>query len=61
MTALREGAEVARAIRTFIETYDARDPADRLVAQRIKIRLLREIYRREREIYPEFVDFGGEA
>ena len=57
----RGGTEAVRVIRTFLETYDGRDPADRQAAQRIKVRLLREIYRREREIYPEFVDLGGEA
>lgn len=57
----RSSADAARTIRTFIETYDSRDPDDRLAAQRIKIRLLREIYRRERDVYPEFVDHGGEA
>lgn len=61
MTSLREGADAARVIRTFIETYDGRDPDDRHVAQRIRIRLQREIYRREREFYSEFVDIGGEA
>ena len=61
MTPSRDAAETVRAIRTFIETCDGRDPADRQVALLIRIKLQREIYRREREIYPEFVDVGGEA
>lgn len=55
------GSEAARNIRDFLASYDALDPSDREVAARIRERLQREIYRREREIYPEFVDLGGEG
>jgi hypothetical protein len=50
-----------RIIRTFIASHATWDEADREVARNIKDRLQRELYRREREIYPEFVDFGGEG
>ena len=55
------GSETARIIRTFIASHSSWDASDREVAKRIKDRLQRELYRRERESYPEFVDFGGES
>lgn len=55
------GSESARTIRAFISSYDERDASDREVAFRIRERLHREQYRRERVLYPEFVDLGGEA
>ena len=57
----RSGAETAQAIRAFLSTYDARDVSDREVAARIRMRLHSELYRREREQYPEWVDLGGEG
>ena len=57
----RSGAETAQAIRAFLSTYDASDASDRQVAMRIRERLLSEQYRRERELYPEWVDHGGEG
>lgn len=57
----RSGAATAQAIRAFFSTYDARDASDREVAARIRTRLHRELYRRERDQYPEWIDHGGEA
>jgi hypothetical protein len=48
-------------IQDFIDAFDPSDPTDRLIAGRLRERLQGEIYRREREIYPEWVDHGGEA
>lgn len=48
-------------IRDFIATYDGRDLTDRWIAARLVERLHVELYRREREFYPEWVDHGGEA
>ena len=48
-------------VREFIATYDARDPADRLIRHRLLARLHGELYRREREHYSEWVDVGGEG
>ena len=55
------GSETAQAIRSFIAGYDGRDESDREVAALIRRRLHGELYRREREIYPEWIDLGGEA
>ena len=57
----RSGAETAQAIRAFLSTYDASDASDRQVAMQIRGRLHRELYRREREQYPEWIDLGGEG
>jgi len=59
--AQRTGEEAARTIRAFLATYDARDASDRQVALRIRERLNSELYRRERELYPEYIDLGGEG
>jgi predicted component of type VI protein secretion system len=56
----RDGAETARAIRAFLATYDGRVTTWQ-VAMRIRERLHSELYRREREHYPEWIDHGGEA
>lgn len=48
-------------VRDFIATYDPRDPVDRHLRVRLLERLHGELYRRERERYPEWVDVGGEA
>ena len=58
---VRSGAETAQAIRAFLSTYDASDASDREIATRIRARLHSELYRREREQYPEWIDHGGEA
>jgi hypothetical protein len=55
------GSKMGDAIRSFIATYDACDASDREIATRIRCRLLSELYRREREAYPEWIDLGGEA
>ena len=55
------GAETARVIRAFLATYDGHDASDRRVASHIRERLHGELYRREREQYPEWIDQGGEA
>ena len=57
----RGGTEAARVFRAFLATYDASDASDRQVATRIRERLHSELYRRERERYPEWIDLGGEG
>ena len=57
----RSGAETAQAIRAFLSTYEASDASDRQIAARIRARLHSELYRRERELYPEWIDHGGES
>ena len=61
MVQSRGGVETARAIRAFLSTYEASDASDRQIALRIRERLHSELYRREREQYPEYVDLGGES
>jgi len=53
--------DAVRVIRSFISTFDRNDVENRLIAVRIRMRLYSELYRREREYYPEWVDVGGEA
>ncbi len=48
-------------VQDFIDSFDPSDPTDRFIARRLIVRLQGEIYRREREIYPEWVDVGGEG
>jgi hypothetical protein len=48
-------------VQDFIDTYDRTDPTDRWIAKRLSELLHGELYRREREIYPQWVDLGGEA
>jgi hypothetical protein len=48
-------------VQEFIDTFDRSDPTDRYIARRLIEKLQGEIYRREREHYPEWIDFGGEA
>lgn len=48
-------------VRDFIATYDHRDLTDRRIRKWLLERLYSELYWREREWYPEWVDLGGEA
>lgn len=48
-------------VRDFIATYDRTDPTDRWIAARLVERLHGEMYRRERDRYPEWIDQGGEG
>jgi len=48
-------------VREFIATYDCDDPTDRWIRVRLVERLHGELYRRERERYPEWIDVGGEG
>jgi hypothetical protein len=48
-------------VRDFIASFDRSDPTDQWIAARLLERLQGEIYRREREHYPEWVDHGGES
>ncbi len=48
-------------ISAFLATHDRSDPEARRLVARIAERVHGEIYRRERETYPEWVDHGGEA
>jgi hypothetical protein len=61
MTSPHTSADAARAIRDFLAVYDRHDLDDREVATHIRERFLREMYRREREHYPEWIDVGGEG
>jgi len=54
-------ADTVRVIRSFVASYDRNDADDRAIAVRIRQVLHSELYRREREIYAEWVDLGGEA
>jgi len=55
------GSQTAQAIRVFLATHDSRDASDRAIVFRIRERLHGEIYRRERDLYPEWIDLGGEG
>jgi hypothetical protein len=55
------GAETVQTLRAFLATYDRSDAADRQIVTQIREQVHRELYRREREICPELIDFGGEA
>lgn len=55
----RSGA--TKANRAFLATYVASDASDRQIAREIRARLLSEWYRRERDHYAEWIDFGGES
>ena len=57
----RGSAETVRVIRAFLATYDVSDASDRQVAIQIRGRLHSELYRREREQCPEWIDHGGEG
>lgn len=48
-------------IQEFIDSFDRTDPTDRFIARRLLVSLQGEIYRRERELYSEWIDVGGEA
>jgi hypothetical protein len=48
-------------IRDFIAVYDPSDAFDRQYAAQIRQRLNSELYRRERDRYPEWIDLGGES
>ena len=48
-------------ISNFIATYDRSDSTDRWITLRLTELLHGEIYRRERDRYPEWIDVGGEA
>lgn len=50
-----------QVVQDFIDTFDHTDPTDRWIAKRLLERLHGEMYRREREHFPEYVDLGGEA
>ena len=54
-------ASTPELIRDFIATYDRNDPTDRWIAARLLERLHGELYRREREHGPEWIDMGGEG
>ena len=56
-----DAAESAQAIRAFLSAHDASDASDRQVVLRIRELVHGEQYRREREQYHEWVDFGGES
>jgi hypothetical protein len=50
-----------QVVQDFIDAFDRSDSTDRFIARRLLEKLRGEIYRREREIYPEWIDQGGEA
>lgn len=55
------GKEIVQVINAFLATYDKRSASDRQISFRIRERLQGELYRREREQFPEWIDLGGEA
>lgn len=61
MTAIEASGISPEMVRDFVATYDPRDPVDRQIRVRLMERLHSELYRREREHYPEHVDHGGEG
>ena len=54
-------AASAQVFRDFLAAHDAHDPGDRQAVARIRERVHAEVYRRERELFPEYIDHGGEA
>jgi hypothetical protein len=58
---MEASALTLEVVQDFIATYDRTDPTDRWIAKRLSERLHGEMYRREREVYPQWVDQGGEA
>lgn len=58
---MEASALTLEVVQDFIATYDRTDPIDRWIAKRLSERLHGEMYRREREVYPQWVDQGGEA
>jgi hypothetical protein len=61
MTETTSVAITPQLVQAFIDDFDRSDPTDRLIARWLIEKLQGEIYRREREHYPEWVDVGGEA
>ncbi len=63
MTAPRTtaGITIRERVDAFVATYDRNDPTDRWIAARMLERLHGEVYRRERERCPEWIDLGGEG
>ena len=59
--AIVEEDQVVVVFRSFLAIYDRNDPADRQIVTRIREQVHRELYRREREHFPELVDIGGET
>lgn len=57
----QDAASSARTIRAYLASHDAIDPADREAVFRIRARGYREQYRRERKLYAEWIDLGGEG
>lgn len=53
-------SSTAQALRAFLAAYGRRSVARQGVS-RIREALRSEIYRRERDQYPEWIDLGGEA
>jgi hypothetical protein len=58
---LDRAALTPEIVQVFIDTYDRTDPTDRWIAKRLTERLHGEMYRREREVYPQWIDQGGES
>jgi hypothetical protein len=56
--AQKAASETAELFRAFFAAYDARSTHDRQLALRIREQVHRELYRREREQFPEWVDLG---
>lgn len=56
-----DSAALVISIDNFVTTHDRCNPNDRRIALRLLELLHGELYRREREHYPEWVDVGGEG
>lgn len=59
--ARQAASETAAEWLAFVATFDVRDVDDRQIAYRIRERVFGELYRRERELYPEWIDHGGQG
>lgn len=59
--ARQAASETAAEWLAFLAAFDVRDANDRLIAYRIRERVFGELYRREREQYPEWIDHGGQG
>lgn len=57
----QDGSNTARTVRAYLALHEPRDPVDREAVFRIRARSYRERYRRERKLYAEWIDLGGEG
>ena len=61
MAGMRSRLEIMRDVEDFVRAYDRNSAEDHAIAGRLRERLYSELYRRERDKYPEWVDLGGDG